>query len=92
MLMRPSRESQWIKPEGAGQQAIWREDLAPPVARQTGRPIAAFRAQGRLSQLSARSGLYVEDKRPRGGWNLLVIADETEKWGKVIRAANIKPD
>ena len=21
-----------------------------------------------------------------------IIADETEKWGKVIRAANIKPD
>jgi len=27
-------------------------------------PIAAFRAHGRLSQLSARSGLYVEGQRP----------------------------
>src|SRR6516162_3100435 len=27
-------------------------------------PIAAFRAHGRLGQLSARSGLYVEGQRP----------------------------
>ena len=27
-------------------------------------PIAAFRAQGRLSQLGATSGLYVEGQRP----------------------------
>ena len=45
---------------------------AAPGTRQTGEgvqcpltlPITGFRAQGRLSQLSARSGLYVGDKRP----------------------------
>jgi hypothetical protein len=59
-------------------------------------PIAALRAQGRLGQLSARSGLYVE----LGGTPLpgspadfgMLVADETEKWAKVIRAANIKAE
>jgi len=34
--------------------------------------IAAFRAQGRLSQLSAKNGLYVEGQSPSRGRNLLV--------------------
>jgi hypothetical protein len=31
-------------------------------------------------------------ERAHGRWRRIRVVDETEKWAKVIRAANIKPE
>jgi hypothetical protein len=52
----------------------------------TPRPSPIPSLMARLADL----GGTVLPRSPAGFWKL--IAEETEKWGKVIRAANIKPE
>ena len=68
--------------------SIWRGDCVPPAIERLNKEIAAALADPNIKARFAALGGTVFALSPGEFGKLL--ADETAKWGKVVRAANIR--
>ena len=84
--MRRSRSNSWPAQEQPRHPAPGERSGHRPYHRHSHRRFAARKIKARLVDLggTALAGSPADFGK--------LIADDTEKWGKVIRAANIKPE
>ena len=66
------------------------EEYAPDIVEKLNNEINAVLADPSMQARVENFGYTAFPSSPAGFGNF--IADETKKWGKVIRAANIKPE